>query len=182
MLNCPGCGAAAEGPRCTYCSTDLDAARQLELLKASGDRQLPLYHEGQQDDIDNLRKLADYVSWTDLEFKDNYILGLFEPAETGVRLTGFGLRDKSTETRGIGEIPWTHLKMDLTSSCIIHYITATLNAYGKMVEGHLFHDGWHGSLAEVIEIANTAVRDRAAKLQQHPELKTARLYPKSMWR
>lgn len=186
MLDCPGCSAPADTQRCPYCGRNLELLHREELLKASCNlKPLPVFREGMQEDVENLKKLASYVAWTDLEFQNNYILGTFTKVEGHSRVDGFGMRDATGEKIEVASLPWDRIKINQPlndRSCLIHYITAKLNAYGRIVEGTLLDDGWHGSLAEVIEVANHSIREKAAKLAQHPELASQPLYPKSMWR
>jgi hypothetical protein len=186
MINCPGCGAATEGLHCTYCGLDLNQARWDALFKQSTPKPLPVYREGEQSDVENLKKLAQFVAWTDLNFQEHYVLSTTIHDEDGVRIEGFdGTRDSSEELVEIADLPWETLKLTRPldgRSCVVHYLTATMNAYGKTVEGILMEDGWHGAIAEFIDIANKTVQEKAARLQSHPELQGQPLYPKSMWR
>lgn len=144
---------------------------------------LPLYREGAQDDVENLKKLAKYVGWADLTFQDNYVLGrTLKVSEDSVRLEGFGVRPLSAELQDI-----TTLELRMTRDysdviCLIHYVTALVNVYGNTVEGILMQDGWHGPLAEYVRIANEALPAKMEAIRKSPSFKKQPFYPRSMWR
>lgn len=187
MLSCPGCGGPAEGARCHHCGTNLEEARREALVASARNlKPLPLYHEGEAQDVENLCKLASFVGWTNLFLTDHYsICPARTMAEDKVYVSILGVRDVSDETVEVADIPAGVTMREACigpDSCLVHSVTATANAYGQSLVGELREDGWHGTLGEAIEIANQTVRAKAQAVRGSSEYRNRKLYPKEMWR